>query len=140
VCYILQVEIIKRTKILESRIFDFGSKLQWFLQLVRDPDISEASSLWICASTKSYLSLLKDEKSSRLCRPSKSPPCHKLIYASSGGGLRGLLSGNGLDTYIDNFERYGFDEESITAVELRDYDVLGIAGEDRQKLFKLIQR
>jgi len=54
--------------------------------------------------------------------------------------LRELLTTNGLDGYIDNFERYGFDEESITAVELRDYDVLGIGGEDRQKLFKLIQR
>ena len=31
--------------------------------------------------------------------------------------------------YVANFERYGIDEESITAVELRDYDVLGIAGE-----------
>merc|ERR1711998_645075 len=55
-------------------------------------------------------------------------------------GLRSLLEGNGLEGYIENFERYGFDEESITAVELRDYDVLGIAGDDRQKLFKLIQR
>ena len=35
----------------------------------------------------------------------------------------------GLQNYVENFERYGFDEESITAVELRDYDVLGIAGE-----------
>jgi len=56
------------------------------------------------------------------------------------GGLRELLSGNELEKYIDNFEKYGFDEESITAVELRDYDVLGISGEDRQTLFKLIQR
>jgi len=54
--------------------------------------------------------------------------------------LRELLSGNELEKYIDNFEKYGFDEESITAVELRDYDVLGISGEDRQTLFKLIQR
>lgn len=63
-----------------------------------------------------------------------------MIFKCTAAGLRDLLRGNGLDAYIDNFERYGFDEESITAVELRDYDVLGIAGEDRQKLFKLIQR
>ena len=28
--------------------------------------------------------------------------------------------------YVANFERYGFDEESITAVELRDYDVSSV--------------
>ena len=70
--------------------------------------------------------------------------CNRVVLHASNpivsGGLRELLSGNELEKYIDNFEKYGFDEESITAVELRDYDVLGISGEDRQTLYKLIQR